>query len=91
MKTYTLQNIDSLNTYMDMTIEAKNALNSGSETEILFARSGMPNDVEPPVFMFFPNAKRGAACCRGYSGWTDCDSIKDLQDRYENYDDRWIN
>lgn len=74
----------------DMRREAKAALESASEIAVYYVESVLPGR-EKTHYLYFPLAGRGAVCTNGPSEWTDCNSLEDLANRWDNYDEMWSN
>lgn len=74
---------------IDMRQEIAEAFGVGRENAIEYRRiNGSGNTVE---YVYFPQCGRGGVCEGGNTEWTDCTDLDDLADRWENYDDLWIN
>lgn len=75
---------------IDMAEEAIDALTSDREKTVLY---GVIFDAEgvKTHYVWFPQAGRGGVCEGGNTDWTDCDSLEDLMDRWENWETRWSN
>jgi hypothetical protein len=79
----------------DMRSEALAALagkDTEQESEIYYASwVAKDGDSESTQYCYFPNARRGAVCSGGDSEWTDCNSLDDLERRWNDYDNSWSN
>lgn len=77
-------------TSMSLRDEAERALESGREKAVEYRRDAEYNS-QATEYLYLPNAGRGGVNNGGDSDWTDCTSMDDLADRWENYEDRWVN
>lgn len=75
---------------LDMRTEVDEALMFNYESLVEYRRTWDHND-QPTHYAFFPNLLRGGVCDGGNTDWTDCTSMEDLVDRWENYQERWSN
>jgi hypothetical protein len=82
--TVTSENVEQVCPF-DVRQEAQEAFAGDSEKQIECACD------EKAEYYYFPRHGRGAVYTGGDSEWTDCDSLLDLQDRWEHYDARWSN
>lgn len=87
----TLDNLDAVECLPpDMGKEAYNALTAGREKSVLYCAEFDQNK-EKTHYLWLPNAGRGGVCCGGNTEWTDCDSLEDLANRWDNYEEGWSN
>jgi len=79
----------------DLGKEIVKLLSDGTETRIEYRREvETVRECEDGLdlhYAYFPASGRGAVCTNAGSDWTDADSMDDLVDRWENFEERWSN
>ena len=71
---------------VDMIEEISNAITNEKEDSIVYEnRNGTA------YYCYFPKSKRGGVCSNELTNWTDCHSLDNLEDRWNNYDEQWRN
>jgi hypothetical protein len=96
VKIFTLSDLDDLLevSAVDMRQEIERALlgdETEQESEIYYATWIKDGDSESTQYCYFPAAGRGAVCAGGYSEWTDCNGLDDLERRWGDYENSWTN
>ena len=70
---------------LDMIEEIEGYCEDGDNWALFFSVCG-----DELYYCYLSNG-RGGVATNGYTDWTDCESLEDLMDRWDDYDNRWAN